>query len=180
MKTLYIDTHKDIHIALLDGDKILKEKKIIEKKENSIFLMNTIIDVIDNYTYDEIIVVNGPGSFTGVRLGITIAKTLAYTQNIPIKSVSYLEVISSCVNNEKKIVGFSDKNGYFIGEFDSDNNKIKEFYYVDNKKFENIKTDVTIKYDFDFKSILSYVKKLKNLNPHSVNPIYVKKIEVEK
>lgn len=180
MKTLYIDTHKDIHIALLNEIEIISEKKIIEQKENSTFLMDTIIDVINNSTYDQIIVVNGPGSFTGVRLGITIAKTLAYTQNIPIKAISYLEVISACVDKSEKKVGFSDKNGYFIGEFDLDNNKTKEFYYIDNKNFENIETDVTLEYDFNFKRILEYANNLDTLNPHNVNPIYVKKIEVEK
>ena len=62
-----------------------------------------IKELIDEQKLDEIIVVNGPGSFTGVRLGVTIAKTLAYTLNIPIKTISSLEV-SSISNNAQKSI----------------------------------------------------------------------------
>ena len=93
MKTLFIDTHlSDIIVFLYEDEKVVKKKKIINKKNNSEFMFSTIVEVIDNQKLDEIIVVNGPGSFTGVRLGVTIAKTLAYTLNISIKTITSLEV----------------------------------------------------------------------------------------
>ena len=179
MKTLYIDTHNDINIVLLNEDNIIREKKIIDQKENSTILMPTIIQVIGDNNIDEIIVINGPGSFTGVRLGVTIAKTLAYTKNIPIKTLTYLELIAINTLDEKKVVAFNDKNGYFVGYFNN-NTLINDYEYLDKDEFNKIKTKVTMDFNLDFKKVMAYMKTKEALNPHFVNPIYVKKIEVEK
>ena len=89
MNTLLIDTHfLDIIIILLKDGKVVDKGEVINKKNNSEYIMPTIIKVIDGIKLDEIIIVNGPGSFTGVRLGVTIAKSLAYLLNIPIKTIT--------------------------------------------------------------------------------------------
>src|SRR3954451_3344025 len=44
---------------------------------------------------DKIVVAKGPGSYTGVRIGVTIAKTLAWTLKIPLSGVSSLEVLAA-------------------------------------------------------------------------------------
>ena len=41
-----------------------------------------------------IIVVNGPGSFTGVRIGVVVAKMIGYCKNIPLKAISFLQALS--------------------------------------------------------------------------------------
>ena len=43
---------------------------------------------------DAIVVVNGPGSFTGVRVGVSAAKGLAQGAEIPVVAISRLEVLS--------------------------------------------------------------------------------------
>jgi tRNA threonylcarbamoyladenosine biosynthesis protein TsaB len=43
---------------------------------------------------DGIIVVNGPGSFTGVRVGVSAAKGLAQGANIPVVALSRLEILA--------------------------------------------------------------------------------------
>ncbi len=43
----------------------------------------------------KIVVAKGPGSYTGVRIGVTLAKTLAWSLHIPIVAVSSLEALAA-------------------------------------------------------------------------------------
>lgn len=180
MKTLFIDTHLwDIEIVLYSDGKVVDKCEVINKKNNSEFIFPSLVKVIDGVKLDEIIVVTGPGSFTGVRLGVTIAKTLAYTLNIPIKTITALECMA--VSNNACKVAFSDSNGFYVGEFDSTYTLEKDYYYVDVDKFLDINKDKTICTDWklDFEKIFTFMKNKRGENPHGVKPIYVKKIGVE-
>lgn len=180
---LFIDTHlNDVVIILSSDNKIIKEEIIKNEKQNSKIIMPTIKEVLGDIKLDSIIVVNGPGSFTGVRLGVTIAKTLGYTLNIPIRTVTSLECLAYSLEDSKKIVAFSDKNGYYIGIFNENNDLIGEYEYLSNSEYEEyankyeVITDVII----DYEKVLEYASLKKIINPHEVNPIYIKKLDVEK
>lgn len=178
MNTLLIDTHfLDIIIILLKDGKVVDKGEVINKKNNSEYIMPTIIKVIDGIKLDEIIIVNGPGSFTGVRLGVTIAKSLAYLLNIPIKTITTLEVMA--ISNKSYKVAFSDKNGYYLGEFNSNFDKRKEYKYIDNKEFINNYNEYDTNYNINAEEIYKFLINRESTNPHIVNPIYVKKIGVE-
>lgn len=175
MRTLYIDTHlNDLNIILFDNNEIVKEEHVINERNNSTLLMPSIAKVIDNEEFDEILVINGPGSFTGVRLGVTVAKTLAYTMNKKIKAISYLDAMHA--SSGKDICAFSEGNGYYIKDYNTN-----DIMYLKNKEYNDyslekeIETDATI----DYKKLLDYSKSLDYINPHAVNPIYIKKIGVE-
>lgn len=181
MKTLFIDTHlSDVILGLYDETKLYKKEEVIGEKQNSRIIMPMLSKLLENEEYDQILVVNGPGSFTGVRLGVTIAKTLAYTMNKPIKVISYIDMMNLSLESSNHIIGLSDGNGYFIGEYE-DHKKVKEYYYLSNSEYKefsssnSIDTDVSI----DMTKVLDYVKDLEETNPHAVNPIYVKLIGVE-
>ena len=178
MKTLLIDTHLfDINIILFDGTSILREEHIMGKKHNSEYLIPSIKNVTDNTNYDQIIVVNGPGSFTGVRLGVTVAKTLAYTLNKRIIPVTYFDLMALSSDIGHHIFGISDGNGYFIAEYEN-NIRIKDFYYLNNNDYikfsvENlVETDVSL----DYSRIINNLSTWESGNPHIVNPIYIKPI----
>lgn len=177
MKTLFLDTHYNDILVVLFNDGIVVDKcEVINKKNNSEFIFPSIVSVIDKVTLDEIMVVNGPGSFTGVRLGVTIAKTLAYTLNIPIKTVTSLECMA--VSSKSLHVAFSDSNGYYTGDFKA-NYKEPIYKYLSNTEI-NL-NDYIINPKYDYELIYDYVKNNKiSENPHGVKPIYIKKIGVEK
>lgn len=178
MYTLVVDTHYlDIIIILLKNGKIVNKEEVINKKNNSEYIFPSLIKVIDNIKLDEIIVVNGPGSFTGVRLGVTICKTLAYTLKIPIKVISSLEV--SAISNERKKVALSDNNGYYVATFDNSYKPVGEFKYMSNDKFKEENNQYQTEYKIDAEKVYEYLKDKESINPHSVNPIYIKKIGVE-
>lgn len=180
---LFIDTHlDDIVIFLFDNNhKIIKKKQIFNEKQNSKLIMPTIKKILGNKTPTSIVVCNGPGSFTGVRLGVTIAKTLAYALNIPIRTIGTLECMALSLEMEEKIVAFNDKNGYYVAIYNNCD-LIGTCEYLSNSKFEkysqkyNVYTNVEINYS----KILEYVLKKDAINPHKVNPIYIKKLDVEK
>lgn len=101
MKILAIDTSTyTLSIGLADGDVILAEQITNVKKNHSIRVMPAIealMSEVDMKPGDlnKIIVANGPGSYTGVRIGVTIAKTLAWTLNIPLTAVSGLASLAA-------------------------------------------------------------------------------------
>lgn len=180
MKTLFIDTHlNDIIVILLDSGKLVDKREVINKKNNSEFMFPAIKELIDGQKLDEIIVVNGPGSFTGVRLGVTIAKTLSYTLNIPIKTISSLEV--SSISNSTKKVSISDGNGCYLGEFDDNWKPTKEYIYVNNSDFTNMENsgEYIDNYKIDIEKVYKFLKNVEPINAHSVKPLYIKKIGVE-
>ena len=182
MRTLFIDTHQsNLDIILFDDFKIISEKHLINEKHNSKYLLPMIKEVCPDKNFDEIIVVSGPGSFTGVRLGVTVAKTLAYTLNKSIKPVCYFDLMSYSTDEKMHIFGLSDNNGYFIGKY-NDYKKVDEYVYLSNLQYAEyiknnyVETDVNL----DFIKILEHIKNIEGVNPHSVKPLYVKLIGVEK
>lgn len=101
MKVLAIDTSNyPLGVALLDGDQVIGEYITNVKKNHSVRVMPAI-DIlmkdcgIKPVELDKIVVAKGPGSYTGVRIGVTIAKTLAWTLNKPLVGVSSLEVYAA-------------------------------------------------------------------------------------
>lgn len=100
MKALAIDTSNLVMgIAIIDGSTIIGEYVTNLNKNHSVRVMPAIHDLMQEVgvapqQLDRIIVAHGPGSYTGVRIGVTIAKTLAWTLNIPIVGVSSLEVLA--------------------------------------------------------------------------------------
>lgn len=101
MKILAIDTSNyALGVALADNDKILGEYITYSKKNHSIRIMPAIQTLMKDCDWkpadiEKIVVAKGPGSYTGVRIGVTIAKTMAWSLNVPLSGVSSLEVLAS-------------------------------------------------------------------------------------
>lgn len=188
MYTLFISTYdKLITIGLLKEGKTLSKLENISKQNHSVLVMPMIDNIlkdnnIDTNNLNEIIVVNGPGSFTGVRIGVVIAKTLAYTLNIPIKTITSLECISVSVNkNSNKIVTIPDTKGYYIGYFTKNNELIEDYKYLKKCEYDEFikeKEEYLLdEINFDLDKIYYYLKDKDSINPHLVNPIYIKGID---
>ncbi|QPC48201.1 tRNA (adenosine(37)-N6)-threonylcarbamoyltransferase complex dimerization subunit type 1 TsaB [Mangrovibacillus cuniculi] len=102
MITLAIDTsHYPLSVALVSETEFIGERTIHVKKNHSVRVMPTIEEFLKEceVTQDQIsrvAVAKGPGSYTGLRIGVTIAKTLAWSWNVPLVGVSSL--LSICGN----------------------------------------------------------------------------------
>lgn len=90
--------------ALTDGDRVIKSEFIHTGLTHSETLLPMIKRVMEGFSFrdlDAIAVTAGPGSFTGVRIGVATVKGLAFEQDIPCIGVSTLEAIA---------YNFTDKN----------------------------------------------------------------------
>ena len=188
MYTLFISTFSElITIGLLKDGKEIDRLEQVSSRNHSIYTIPMIEELLDkneiktNYL-NEIIVVNGPGSFTGVRIGVTIAKTLAYTLDITIKTITSLEAYAvSYTSDKNKLVAIPDLKGKYIGYFTKDNDLLSNYIYSNNKEYDKYvedKKDYLIENNsFNLNDIYNYLKNKEGLNPHLVNPIYIKGID---
>ena len=96
MKVLAFDTSsKALSLAILEDKQILAETTINIKKNYSITLMPAIDFLMASLDWtpkdlDRIVVAEGPGSYTGLRIAVATAKTLAHTLNIELVGMSSL------------------------------------------------------------------------------------------
>lgn len=100
MKILGIDTSTPIgSVALIDGDNLVAEHTLNIVQAHSSRLMPAIDSVLKwgNITVDDLdgcAVGIGPGSFTGIRIGVATIKSICYAVDKPIVGVSTLEAIA--------------------------------------------------------------------------------------
>ena len=93
--------------ALTDGRRVIKSEFINAGLTHSETLMPMIKRVLQGNSLSEldaIAITAGPGSFTGVRIGVATAKGLAFKNDIPCISVSTLEAIAYNFIDESCIV----------------------------------------------------------------------------
>lgn len=153
MKILAIDTSSPIcSVAILENDNLVDEINLDDGRTHSENLMPLIDSVLKRNKLDikDIEMISccvGPGSFTGIRIGVSTIKPMAEILNIKIASVTSLEVLARNIENAETIVSLIDarNNQVYCGIFDQKYNK-KEEYLADDinnvievlKKYENI------------------------------------------
>ncbi|MFT9848890.1 tRNA (adenosine(37)-N6)-threonylcarbamoyltransferase complex dimerization subunit type 1 TsaB [Aneurinibacillus sp. REN35] len=100
MAILAIDTSNfSLSIAVCSEDKVLGECVTNMKKNHSIRLMPMVSQLLDEVEVDPseltaIAVARGPGSYTGVRIGVATAKSMAWSLSIPLLGISSLEALA--------------------------------------------------------------------------------------
>ena len=125
-----------------------------------------------------LLVVNGPGSFTGIRIGMTIAKTIAYSLDIPIKLIDSLLIKALNVDKSTKYISLEDKHGAFIGVFNHDNEVIEPYRYVKTSEYKELlnKNKYLNNVAIDYEKVILYASNIDSVNPHSANPLYIKDV----
>ena len=135
MYTLFIDTHSsNICLALYDGKILIKsEKESIES--HSIYVVPMLKELMENnnVSFDDIknvVAVNGPGSFTGIRIGLSVAKAICYSLDKPIYLISSLtSMLVSYESDDYKMAVIPDNKGFYISVYDKDNNSVVDERY---------------------------------------------------
>lgn len=101
MTTLGIDTsNQTMALCLEENGKIIGTQVMTNQKNHSISLMpgiDFLLSINQKKPKDltKIIIAEGPGSYTGLRIGVTTAKTLAWTLGVELYAVSSLALIAA-------------------------------------------------------------------------------------
>lgn len=200
MISLFINTAtKKLVISLIKDNSIIYSytdncdttlsEKIMVELDKAFSTTNLKVNDIDN-----IFVVNGPGSFTGIRVGITVAKVIAWSLNKEIHTISSLELLSTCGVKGKYYAPLIDarRDYVYAAMYDADLNQIipDQYILLDDfiKKLSNYDVLLISEDDFNFdtyNSSYDVIKVINNhmndesINPHAVNPNYLKLTEAE-
>jgi|SRR3989338_4038863 len=126
-------TNSQLGVVLLQDQKVLAQVEFDENSNQAEFLIVEIEKILrtQNIWYQDlsaIATIKGPGSFTGVRIGLVAAKMIKLTTNLPLFTFDALSVLANENRAfEGKIFAIIDAkmDEFFIGEFLSQNNKIK-------------------------------------------------------
>ena len=198
MKSLFINTStKKLVIAIIVDNEI----KYIYNDDKSNELSGKIMPIIDEaFTkanlkptdIDTLFVTNGPGSFTGIRIGLTIAKVMAWSLKIRVIPISSLELMASMGSDTQYIAPLIDarRDYVFAGLYDNELNSIIDDRHVllDDFKNEVNNKDVTfVSHDdlgyidskYDLLKVINKHRHDEGVNPHELNPNYLKLTEAE-
>lgn len=149
MLTLAISTSSKIcSVALLEDEKTIKELNIDNLKTHSENLVPLIDEIFKSTNKDvsELGLIAcdvGPGSFTGIRIGISTAKAIAEVNQIPVISCTSLEALSyNATSNIICSLIDARNNQVYCGVFDKEHNLIKDYMADDiNSIMENLPED---------------------------------------
>ena len=201
MTFFYIDTTSSyLYTGIVKDNKLLCERKENLGKNLSIYTVSIVNEMFDEVglkpkDVDKIIVVNGPGSFTGIRIGVTLAKIMAWSLNIPITTITSLVAMAESIKSDKLIVPIINarREACYGAIYDGDKEILKgEYLTIEklkmiliglNKDYIFVSNDSfpfeVKKYDPDIINIVLKNKDKEEINPHLVNPCYLKLTEAE-
>ena len=198
MISLFIDTSlSNVSISVIKDNEILSLIRKDIPNLHSVYATSFVKDAldyakIDANQVDNIYVVNGPGSFTGLRIGVTIAKTYGYLIKKEIIPVSTLKGLALSVSDKELIMSIipANKNNYYVGIYnDKYEDIINELFASRNEVLElidkyqpyvvGINQDIIgntkiNKVDMDILKIINYYKDSDKVNYHKLVPNYLK------
>lgn len=153
MKILSIDTASNLcTVALLENEKCIKEIIVNDARNHSEKIMPVIEQILKetNLTLADINLIvcdKGPGSFTGIRIGVGTVLAFQDTLNIPCVGISSLEALAYNVKQDGIICSLIDakNNNLYLGLFKLENNEYTQIRDLEFKTISEI-TDLLKEY----------------------------------
>jgi tRNA threonylcarbamoyladenosine biosynthesis protein TsaB len=190
--SLVIDTATSyLYLGLFKENQAIEEVYQKGHNDHSVTLMDELNNMFSRHklkpeAIDRIIIGVGPGSYTGVRVGVVVAKMLGYSLNKKVYTISSLALIASA-SQPGRVMAWIDarRKHAFTG-----------MYKVTKDTVERISNDVyealdiyknTNQYDYEQTESKPNMEKLFNsdllrevLDIHQLAPVYLRKTEAEK
>ncbi|HBH47650.1 MAG TPA: tRNA (adenosine(37)-N6)-threonylcarbamoyltransferase complex dimerization subunit type 1 TsaB [Bacteroidales bacterium] len=147
-RILLLDTATDIcTVSLFEGDKCIAMHESGEDRSHAVQLAVYVEEVLKESGFrvsdlNAIAVSKGPGSYTGLRIGVSTAKGLCYAANVPLISVSTLQAMCSGVNKEY-LTANNLHDFYFCPMLDARRMEVyTAFYRSDYTKHRDISAEI--------------------------------------
>ena len=190
MKTLLIDVSTLVmFVGLVKDETLIDQSMRIAKRDHAKYMVDRVEQMIkrNNITLtdiDRIVVGVGPGSYTGIRIAVMVAKMLGYARNIPVYTVSSLYFMTS--GFEGKIGALIDaRRGFVFANIHENGSILLNDIYI---ALDALKQDPIYKeaktifiderhYEVSPKHIFKHMVKVENI--HDLVPNYLRKTEAE-
>lgn len=146
---LAVDTStQSVGIALFDGNQILCEESWISRRYHTVELANAVqsnlfragLTAADLHV---LAVANGPGSFTGLRIGLALIKGIAYTHQLPVIGIPTLDITARAVpvrGTRLAAVLQAGRNRLAVGWY-----KVEDGSWIADGPLENLTFDELLK-----------------------------------
>lgn len=146
MKILSIDTASNLcTVAVLENEKCIKEIIVNDARNHSEKIMPVIEQALleSNLTLqniDLIVCDKGPGSFTGIRIGVGTVLAFKDSLNIPCIGISSLQALAYNINTNGIICSLIDakNNNVYFGVFEKKNNIVTQLEEFSFKTIDEI------------------------------------------
>lgn len=145
MNTLIIDTSHSLLVVGLAVDNTLVDsyQEVVEKRHSE-FLLSKIDEILGNHQLspadiDRVVVTDGPGSYTGMRIGIAFVKVLALTR--PTIQVYTVDTLASLTGKQNRFALIDARSKRFFGAHIIDGNVQDERVYS-IEEIKNMSTDL--------------------------------------
>jgi tRNA threonylcarbamoyladenosine biosynthesis protein TsaB len=190
MKRLLFDVSTNVMYVAYARDEILVDFSIrIASSDHAKYLVDRIDQVLKRNKVtldqmDEIIIGYGPGSYTGIRIAVVVAKMLAYTKNIRLKVISSLYFMTS--GYEGKIAACIDaRRGFVFSAIYEDGKviqsdtylKLADLYTLDIAKNAQTVIIDDRNFEINIKRIIETSTVVEDI--HDLEPNYLRKTEAE-
>jgi len=191
MNILMLDTATDnLYVRFFNDEenKTFFSKEMITHNNHSENLLVVIEEGLNLHNmkmkdFDKIIVGYGPGSYTGLRVSMVVAKMASYTLNIPLYTISSLSFVGSgYINkNENILISIKAKKGHsYIKVYEANSDKVvlEDTFLTDEEK-ENFISQYNAfvvcegSYKIDEEVINKHAELVDNV--HEITPNYLRK-----
>lgn len=202
MTSLFLNTFCNyLHIALIKDNKLVDQVYESFGRDLSKMALVKCKELLERNglgpnDVENLYVVEGPGSFTGLRVGVTIAKTYAWGLNKDLYALSSLFVMATSLDDYDYVIPLIDaRRGYvFAGIYDNKGDIVLNDQYISLKdiilKSKELKGKVAFVSNdlFTDINVIKYVPNLdrtfsmlkcKKVNAFNFVPNYLKKTEAE-
>ena len=154
MIRLAVDTaFEQLSMALIENNTALARYHSADRRRNASILFQKLDELmvhagIKPNAIDNFVINQGPGSYTGVRIGMSLINTLAQVFQKPVIQVNSLRLLASQVCSEKEpflVLLNCTREELFVAEFQYQQEILKQLSTITLKHLEELKEDLTSK-----------------------------------